>query len=153
MVAIIRALPDQALALQAIARASKQHWGYDTAYMQAWTHDKTLTADFVARHVVFYAADGLKIAGFYALEWEASGCELKHLWVSPDYIGQGIGRDLFRHLLSQLETLGAETCKIVAEPHAEGFYRHMGAVWVGDRAMPQLGQVLPVLQLTLYEKA
>jgi GNAT superfamily N-acetyltransferase len=153
MVDIIRAVPDQAQTLQALARASKQHWGYSSAYMQAWTHDKTLTADFIARHPVFYAADGAAVAGFYALEWNTPDCELKHLWINPNYIGQGIGKRLFTHLIAQLRTLGVQTCKIVAEPHAEGFYLRMGAIRIGEQPRPLLGQMLPVLQLTVSPAA
>jgi len=153
MVDILRAVPEQAQILQALARASKQHWGYSPAYMEAWTHDKTLTADFIARHPVFYAVEGADVAGFYALEWNDQDCELKHLWINPHCIGQGIGKGLFSHLIAQLQTLGVQTCKIVAEPHAEGFYRHMGAIRIGDQPRPRLGQMLPILQLTVSPAA
>jgi GNAT superfamily N-acetyltransferase len=149
MIQIIRALPGQAETLRHIARASKQHWGYDRGYMQAWTHDQTLTADFIALHPVFYAAENDAIAGFYALEQTPQVCELKHLWVHPGFIGRGVGQSLFEHLMSQLQAAGIKTCKIVAEPHAEGFYLRMGALRIGQRPMPQLNQILPILELKL----
>ncbi len=122
MIDILRAQPDQAEALQHLARASKQYWGYDSSYMQLWHHDKTLTADFIAKHPVYYAALETETAGFYALELSPSICELKHLWIDPGYIGRGIGTQLLGHLIALLRSADAKTCQILAEPHAEGFY-------------------------------
>jgi GNAT superfamily N-acetyltransferase len=149
MIHILRALPGQAETLRHLARASKQHWGYDPDFMQAWTHDQTLTAEFIAHHPVFCAETDGDIAGFYALEWTPQSCELKHLWIHPDYIGQGMGTRLFEHLIAHLQARGTKRCKIVAEPHAEGFYRRMGAIPIGQKSVPQLDQILPILQLEL----
>ena len=149
MIAIVRAVPEQAKTLQSLARASKQHWGYDPEFMQIWNHDQTLTAEFIARHFVFCAETDDNMAGFYALEWTPQSCELKHLWIHPDYIGQGIGKRLFEHLLTHLQALETKCCKIVAEPHAEGFYRRLGAIPRGQKSVPQLGQILPILELKL----
>jgi GNAT superfamily N-acetyltransferase len=149
MIQIVKAVPEQAATLQNLARASKQHWGYTPDFMGLWTHDQPLTAEFIAHHPVFCAEIEGTIAGFYALEWTPQTCELKHLWIHPDYIGQGIGTTLFKHLITHLQAMGANRCKIVAEPHAEGFYRRMGAIPIGQKPMPQLDQILPILQLEL----
>lgn len=149
MIYIVKALPGQAKTLQKLARASKQHWGYAPDFMQLWNHDQTLTAEFIAHQPVFCAETEGTIAGFYALEWTPQSCELKHLWIHPDYIGQGMGTKLFEHLIAHLHTRGTRRCKIVAEPHAEGFYRRMGAIPIDRKPMPNLDQILPILQLNL----
>ena len=113
---------------------------------------RTLTAEFIAhpQPVILRRNTRVPIAGFYALEWTPQSCELKHLWIHPDYIGQGMGTKLFEHLnLAHLHTRGTRRCKIVAEPHAEGFYRRMGAIPIDRKPMPNLDQILPILQLNL----
>ena len=151
MAKILKARPDQASDLQHIARLSKQHWGYSPEYMRVWNHDQTLTADFISQNFVYYAVDGAEVAGFYALELSPEVCELKHLWVSPGYIRRGIGKQLLTHLKTLLAEVGAVTCTIVAEPHAEGFYARMGAVRIGLRPMPALEQELPIMRLAISD--
>ncbi len=149
MVKLIRAQPEQSNHLQRLARRSKQHWGYGQNYMRLWNHDQTITADFIAQNPVYCAMDGKSVAGFYALELSPEICELKHLWVCPSYIGQGIGKRLLTHLVDLLAEVGVTPCKIVAEPHAEGFYARMGAVRMGQKFMPALDQKLPIMRLDI----
>lgn len=152
MTNILRATPDQAEAFRQIARASKQHWGYSPDYMQVWNHEQSLTPDFILNHPVYYAVVATAVAGFYALDMATYPCELKHLWIAPNYIGQGIGKRLFAHLTAFLEHRGVSRCQILAEPHAEGFYQHMGAVKIDQKVLPHLGQVLPIMELKLPVK-
>jgi GNAT superfamily N-acetyltransferase len=50
----------------------------------------------------------------------------------PKRIGRGIGRALFDHAVRRAASLGAGSVRIEADPYAEGFYRRMGARWVGE---------------------
>jgi GNAT superfamily N-acetyltransferase len=47
---------------------------------------------------------------------------LEHLWVLPDWMGQGIGRALFRHAAERAAARGALSLTIEADPNAEPFY-------------------------------
>jgi ribosomal protein S18 acetylase RimI-like enzyme len=65
----------------------------------------------------------------------------------PKRIGRGIGRALFDHAVRRAASLGAGSVRIEADPYAEGFYRRMGARWVGEISYPIDGQErkLPLL--------
>ena len=52
---IRRATPDQAPALSEIAHQAKRHWGYPEHWINHWTEDLTIEADFVANNEVFLA--------------------------------------------------------------------------------------------------
>jgi N-acetylglutamate synthase-like GNAT family acetyltransferase len=147
-VTIRRAAPSEAEVLTGLALAGKRHWGYPEAWLEAWRGLLTITADYVAAHVVFCAADEAgRVVGFYALEYDSGRCRLEHLWLDPSLIGGGLGRRLFEHAVRAAREMGASELLIEAEPNAEGFYLHMGARRVGEtvtrltgaeRALPQL---------------
>ncbi len=96
--------------------------------------------------------DGAPI-GFYALIQAARPgvIDLDHLWVHPVAIGQGIGRRLFLHAFDRVRSRAARELRIEAEPHAVGFYEHMGARQVGEVRTRIDGQsrVLPIMILRL----
>jgi GNAT superfamily N-acetyltransferase len=70
--------------------------------------------------------------GFYALVGEGSQIELEHLWVLPEHMSAGIGRALFAHAVRRAASLNADLLEIESDPNAEGFYRRMGAIRVGE---------------------
>lgn len=143
-----RATPEDAEALTRIALAAKRHWGYPERWILQWTGGLTITPEFVRNNEVHAAAvEGGRTVGFYALVGEGRRIELEHLWISPEYIGRGVGRILFDHALGKAAALGAETLRLEADPNAEGFYRRMGAVRVGENVYELEGhrRVLPLM--------
>ncbi len=142
-----RATPEDAEALTRVAFAGKRHWGYPKRWIQQWTESLTITPEFVRNNEVHAAVEDERAVGFYALVGEGHRIELEHLWISPEYIGKGVGRLLFEHVLLKAASLGAETVQLEADPNAEGFYRRMGAERVGENVYEIEGQrrVLPVM--------
>jgi predicted GNAT family N-acyltransferase len=69
-------------------------------------------------------------------------------------MGQGVGRTLLEHVLETLEAGGAQRLQIESDPHAEAFYRHMGAKRVGEIVYELEGQprLLPLLVIELTPK-
>jgi GNAT superfamily N-acetyltransferase len=138
--------------LTAIAHAAKRHWGYPESWIAAWGEALTITPAFVAARPVFVAEDGGgAVRGFHALAPAGDDWTLEHLWVLPDCIGTGVGRLLFEHAAATARAGGAAALAIEADPHAEGFYRHMGARRVGEvpAAMDDRPRILPLLRLDL----
>jgi len=144
---IVRAGPDAAGALTRIAFAAKRHWGYPERWIERWTAGLTIAPDFVRNNEVYAAIAGDETVGFYALVGEAPEVELEHLWVLPQSMGSGVGRALFGHALRTAAAAGAEAVRIEADPHAEGFYKRMGARRVGEEVYELDGarRVLPLL--------
>jgi ribosomal protein S18 acetylase RimI-like enzyme len=148
-VSIRRARPADAAALTRIAHAAKRHWGYPEKLIRLWRADLSVSPEMIAADPVYCAARDGDIAGFYALSGDGTTREIEHMWVDPRYIGSGIGRQLFAHLLRRLRSMRVARLKIASDPNAEGFYRHMGARRVGRIASPPRGRYLPLLVLRL----
>ena len=119
-------------ALTEIAFAAKRHWGYPESWLEAWREELTITPEFIARHEVFVAAEHDKPIGFYALVASTGTTELDHLWVLPERIGKGIGRQLLAHALDRAAALNIATVEIVSDPNAEAFYLKAGARKIGE---------------------
>src|SRR5688572_10653804 len=117
-VALRTATPADAAVLTELAHAAKRHWGYPEHWVELWCAALTITPDFIRRHPVYLAAAGGTPVGFYALI-HGPGCTLEHLWVLPEWMGQGIGRLLFEHALHTAAALGATQLDLEADPHAE----------------------------------
>ena len=147
--AILRARGSDAAHLTRISRAAKRHWGYPEKLIRLWQRDLTVTPGFIERHPVYRAVHRGKAVGFYAVSGTGSARELEHMWVHPKYIGAGVGRALFAHLLRRLRTMQVRRLDVLSDPNAGGFYRRMGARQVGVVPSTPEGRVLPLLRLTL----
>jgi GNAT superfamily N-acetyltransferase len=143
------AQPEDSLVLTRLSYAAKRHWGYPEEWMRLWKEDLTVTREFIRKHRVYCALRESKIYGFYAFSGDGATRELEHMWVDPQFMGQGIGRVLFDHALELLRGQGCTRLKIVSDPNAETFYRKLGAVPVGRVSSRPEGRTLPLLELRL----
>lgn len=139
--------------LTEIAHAAKRHWGYPEAWIAHWRDALTITPAFIRGHAVFVAAEaeGDPPRGFYALAIDGADAVLEHLWIEPGWMGRGLGRALLSHAAETARAHGAARLKIDSDPHAEAFYRRMGARRVGEvRAdVDDVQRVLPRMEITL----
>jgi N-acetylglutamate synthase-like GNAT family acetyltransferase len=129
---IRRARPDDAETLTAIAHAAKRHWGYPEHWIEHWEPELTITPDFISRNEVFVAVIDEEIIGCCALVLTESLAELEHMWIMPEYIGTGVGRALFLHTKERAASLKVRELGLSADPNAEGFYKRMGAIRIGE---------------------
>jgi GNAT superfamily N-acetyltransferase len=148
---IRRARPDESDTLTAIAHAAKRHWGYPEKWIAHWKADLTITPEFIRTNEVFVAAIDGKIIGCCALVLSESLAELEHMWIEPQFIGTGVGRALFEHARTRAVSLNLRELELAADPNAEGFYQHMGAVRIGEVRSEIDGQprVLPRMKVGL----
>jgi GNAT superfamily N-acetyltransferase len=148
---IIRAEPSEAATLSAVAWAAKAFWKYPSDWMEQWREQLTITPIFIAENEVFAAIINGQTIAFYALLQKPEVLRLEHLWVLPDWMGQGIGRALFRHAAERAAARGAFSLTIEADPNAEPFYQRMGAVRSGVIATDVEGRCrdLPILTFGL----
>ena len=133
------ARPDEAERLSEIACRAKAHWGYSATQIERWRPIfLSVTAGYIAAHSVCAAVDEADDAiAFAALERAAAGDVLEHLWVLPEYIGMGIGRRLFQQVASE-----SPAFTFTSDPHADDFYRRMGARKIGEAASEFQGRAL-----------
>jgi GNAT superfamily N-acetyltransferase len=150
-VEIRRATPEDADTLTRIAFAAKRYWGYPEPWIQHWREGLTITPEFVRNNEVYAAVSGGERCAFYALTGAGGELELEHLWVSPGWIGSGVGRLLFEHAMREAASRRASAVEIEADPNAEGFYLRMGARRVGENVYVIEGQrrVLPLMVVDL----
>ena len=147
---IARAKPDDAAVLTDIAFAAKRHWGYPKKWIESWRDMLTVQPEFITSHETYAAILDGRTVGFYALGRKDDKLDLLHMWVLPDVMGRGVGRSLFYHSLERTRELGFRELEIESDPHAEGFYRHMGARRVGANIKELDGQRRE-LSILIYE--
>lgn len=153
MYAIRRAVPEDAAALSAIAKAAKANLGYPVEWLAAWDAALTIDAAYLARHPVWLGvtSGAMTPAGFVALVDEGDCWRLDHLWVAPEHQGHGLGRQLWNTALASARERRPGSVRIEAEPRSADFYEHCGARLVGHVPAPVLGEprVLPVFEITV----
>lgn len=144
------ALPQEAALLSDLAFASKAHWGYGAEFMEACREGLTLSGEVVREGLTVVGQRGGRVVGFYRLSDTSEGPYLKDLFVLPEMIGQGVGKLLWQHAAGHAGSLGWTFFLLDSEPHAEGFYRSMGAVKIGEVPSTVFpGRVLPLMRFEL----
>jgi pimeloyl-ACP methyl ester carboxylesterase/GNAT superfamily N-acetyltransferase len=143
------ARPAEAPALSRLALRSKGHWGYDREFLRACEKELTLDGAQLARRPTYVLEHEGTIVGFHGLDLDAAdGPELEFLYVEPASIGRGYGTTLLRHARAIARAHGRSKMLIVADPHADRFYRAQGAVPIGTRESGSIpGRRLPLFSL------
>jgi len=143
----------EAPALSQLAMASKASWGYPAEQMTGWWDPLTITPASIVANPTFVAETGTQgneIAGFYQLGPAQTPWALEHLWVHPDWMRRGIGRELVTHASTYAHRHGVDHLGIDSDPHAEPFYLSCGATRVGSIPAPvpaEPGRIRPQLLL------
>ncbi len=140
----------EASALTDLALLSKASWGYEASFMARCRSGMVIRPAAIRRHPFVVAEDLGRLLGFYGFGREADELNLDWLFVHPDHLGKGIGKRLFRHAETWARGAGWTEMTIVADPHAEDFYRHLGATPAGARPSELFARRnLPVLRYRL----
>jgi N-acetylglutamate synthase-like GNAT family acetyltransferase len=129
---IRRATIDDTATLTNIAHDAKRYWGYPEHWIKHWETELTISNSFVNENEVYLFASEDEVLGFYALVVRKDKAELEHLWVAPQHIGTGVGKELFIHAMQRAAGRNVSEVQISADPNAEGFYKKMGAHRIGD---------------------
>ena len=151
MITVRRVYPEEADRLTEIALAAKRHWGYPESWMKIWSAELTFDPQYFEANESWAAElDGQPVA-FYTLLDKNGIAWIENLWVNPELIGKGVGRELFSHAAAQARRRGYTILQLEADPNARGFYEKMGLYQVGERHSQVEGQprVLPVMEMEL----
>lgn len=106
---------------------SKSHWTGGRVEDVPAVTPRLIADDITARHATVAEKDGVPI-GLYTLNEHEGYLGIGLLFVDRPFIGTGVGRLLWSHLVQQALALGARVLGVGAEPRAEGFYQRMGMV-------------------------
>ena len=99
---IRRALPEEAATLTQIAHDAKRYWGFPEHWITHWESDLTISPEFVRDNHVYVAEEDGEIRGFYALSVRGDKAELEQMWVTPAFMGTGVGKELFVDALDKI---------------------------------------------------
>ena len=151
MISIRRAIPEEAVTLSQIAFSAKAYWGYPKRWLEIWKPQLTLSPEYLEENENWVTVDDDKPIGFYTLQEKGSNAWLENLWVSPEFIGKGVGKMLFFHAVELSRQHGYKTLQLEADPNAFGFYEKMGMHKIGERQSEVEGQprILPIMEMEL----
>ena len=139
-------------ALTEIAMRSKAHWGYSAEFMVNVRADLVVRPEkFMPGFHVYVLETEHEMIGFYSLRAEnTESVILEDLFIEPQHIGHGYGKQLWNHSLSVARSLGYRKLTLISDPYAENFYAHQGAVRVGETESNALaGRMLPLMEYLL----
>ncbi|HSM33697.1 MAG TPA: GNAT family N-acetyltransferase [Anaerolineae bacterium] len=147
-----RARRGDAEAITSLTLRSKRHWGYDEAFMATMTPALTCVPDdlLAGDQQVEVLEGSTGLLGFYRLRRLTELAFLEDLFVDPDAMGQGVGRQLFLRAASVAREWGAGVMEFESDPFAESFYLRLGAERVGMSPSQLLpGRSIPLMRYAL----
>ena len=151
MITIRRVVPEEAETLSQIAISAKSHWNYPEHWMELWIPQLTFGEAYFEENESWAAELAGQVIAFYTLQTRSGNAWLENIWVLPMYMGQGVGRELFMHVLELARQRGCKTLQLEAEPNAVGFYEKMGMQRVGEHQYELDGQprILPLMEMII----
>ena len=160
---IRQAQTTEAEILTRVSLDAKGYWNYPRAYMALWKSELTIRAEYIAHNDVFVFAHEDKVVGYYAIvelknDKQVDGITisrghwLEHMFITPGHIGQGIGRRLFMHMRRRCQAIGIKEIRILADPHARGFYEKMGCQYQAEWPSNIPNRTTPLLSCTMKNR-
>ena len=151
MTLVRRVNPKEADQLTRIALAAKRHWGYPEGWIEIWLPQLTFSAEYFEANESWVAIVDANPVAFYTLLDNNENAWIENLWVMPEFIGKGIGREMFLHALELARERGHRIIQLEADPNAAGFYEKMGMHKIGERYSQVDGQPrsLPIMEMEL----
>lgn len=147
---LIKADFTEATELTNIALKSKAYWGYSNELIESWRDDLTVTSEMFQICSIFKFCEGNKIAGFYILNPpKDNSAELEMLFVLPEFIGKGIGKQLTQHAFKEAVKLNVASMTLLADPYAVDFYKSQGFYQIDKKESSISGRFLPIMQKDL----
>ena len=157
---IRQALVHESDILTEISFASKKHWAYPEEYYDIWRDELTILPDYITKNEVYVYDTGKEIAGYYSLvELQKpltvntinlpAGLWLEHMFLLPEMIGQGLGRELFQHCIARSRCKQQASLRILADPNAQPFYLKMGCRYIKEFPSSIKGRTTPYLEYPL----
>lgn len=154
------AAPD-ALPLTQVAKSAKRYWNYPDSYYKIWEEELTITPDYISKNTVFVAqTNSNEVIAFYSLvtlEQDLhfkttvleKGVWLDHMFIIPEYIGQGLGHLMFNHMMQGCRVKNITMVRLLADPNAKGFYEKMGCQYVRQVPSSIEGRTTPMYEIII----
>jgi GNAT superfamily N-acetyltransferase len=145
-----------------ISFSAKMHWDYPDHYFDLWKNELTITEEYIEQNIVYKANYNEIVIGFYSIIENKSdfytngifiqkGFWLEHIFIVPEYHGNGVGRLLINHARYISNEKGISNLMIFVDPYARGFYEKIGAQYLFDSKSSVPGRLIPVYNLNFFE--
>jgi N-acetylglutamate synthase-like GNAT family acetyltransferase len=133
-----------------LLRISKAYWGYDEKFLDSFMVKLGITEDYINKNNIQLFFLDNRLVAFYNFVSNHLELELDNLFIHPDFIGKGSGRQLWKKCCKAAKSMGYYEFTIWSDPNAENFYLKMGCKKVGVRQSPLMpGRFPPVLKYKL----
>lgn len=150
---IRRAKPAEAQAITDLVVRSKAFWGYSEEFMKYAAAVLTVTPQYIETRPTYVLEQAGQLLGMCSLkEATSEEVELDMLFVAPEAMGQGVGRQLVEYVKGVAAVSGYHTLFVESDPNAAGFYEKMGGQLIGHRPVPSIpGRELPLYRIYLHK--
>jgi ribosomal protein S18 acetylase RimI-like enzyme len=147
---IVAEQPLGAKKLTKIALQSKAHWGYSAVQIESWKEELMVIPKMFQHSVIHKYLIDTEIAGFYILEnTQPHSASLAFLFVAPQFIKQGIGKQLVVHAIEYSRKNNYTFLKVLSDPNAARFYKKYGFKIISQKQSSIAGRFLPAMELRL----
>jgi GNAT superfamily N-acetyltransferase len=127
--------PEEQRDLTRLCVRATMHAGYDDAFIDRAMPALTITLPLIAAGCVRVAEDksGAVVGVVVVTTTMVAGIALLYsIYVDPPSWKRGVGRKLFEAAVARAKELKVGALMIYAEPSAQGFYKRMGAIRIGE---------------------
>lgn len=139
---------DEGPVLTELAMEAKARWGYDDAFMALCRDELTITSRRIACERVRVAEVSGVAAGFSSMKVGERKASIEDLFVSPRFMGVGLGQILVEDFLGYARRHGIATVHVEADPNAAPFYAHLGFSQCGEVPSGSIpGRMLPLMEV------
>ncbi len=139
-----------------ISFAAKNYWKYPEQYLEVWGNELTITMEYLRQNDVFIIERNMVPVGYYSIvelkndieihnDIISKGIWLEHMFLIPEYIGKGLGTEMFAHLRDYCQQMQYKEVGILADPNAKGFYEKMGCSYIREIPSNIQGRTTPYL--------
>jgi len=113
--------------------------------MEQWRDALTIDEKVLKSQQILVVENEKEVFGFCAIEEHVDNYELTHLWLSPSYIGKGLGKKLLAKTIERFIIVN-KPILVEADPNAEDFYKSQGFTTYDRVESTPAGRYLPVMK-------
>ena len=153
-VRIIAAREESLARINDLIVRSKSYWTWPADYLKKALPLHRIEPSYLRSNKCFELLDVTdQLAGFVAVAITDAKVVLDNLWVRPDLIGKGVGRQACEHVFRLAREHDWTELWVIPDAPAEGFYKKMGFSDTGERVPSRVpgGPVFSVYRIDLSE--
>jgi GNAT superfamily N-acetyltransferase len=131
---IIRAREESVSDINGLIARSKAYWKWPEGYLDQALPLHRLSPAYMRINHCFEVLDAHdRLVAFVSVAVSDSRVVLDNLWVMPELIGNGVGRQACEHVFRLARERGWTELWVLPDPPAEGFYVKAGFSDTGER--------------------